>query len=102
MLFRFLKVDYNEEIHDYDYDNAEFICALKKEDYYNYINFLFLLKKAYKDSSDFGKFWLTYDDVNGIKQNDCYDIVDIIVSVPHTSKHSDYAESVEVFLNENY
>lgn len=95
MLFRFLKVEYNEDFKDYDYENAKYLCAIKHDDYTEYIQFLHFVKFfEEKEARNYGK--INFVDDN--ESDHCYSIADICLNIPKDKEH---IESVEVYVYEN-
>lgn len=101
MPFRFLKVEWNEEYHDYNYDDAKYLCSVKHNDYVEFIKLLQFFKEQHNDNNirNFGQLGLVSENEDGTKQWDSYSIVDIILEIPNS--RSPYMESVEVYICED-
>lgn len=102
MLIRFQKVKYDIEYHDFDYENAEYLCAQYRTDYVEFIKLINLMQLNDNNDTEpirnFGNIVLTYDDKNGKRVEDTFSIADVRLSIP---KDKSYTTCIEVFIYES-
>lgn len=91
MLVRFLKVDMigSDTRIEYDFDNADFLCAVNVSDYDVFVKALNVFKEVNNSRRDFGNIEL---------KESMWDIVDINLYIPQNETE---LMCINVYLSEN-
>lgn len=101
MLFRFLVVKWNDDFKDWEYDKAQYLCSIHRDDYVEYVKMLLLFKERddnYNEIRNYGSLEIKQVNDDLTIDGGCYSVEDVIMSIP---KDKETLESIEVYVSEN-